>query len=79
MCNLMYLCQVSHWPDEGLRNLAVLCRARRRVVLVTEEQYEQPLKGFTKGRLVIADDVADEISRGAANMLESALLPRWGC
>jgi hypothetical protein len=49
------------------------------VVLVTEEQYKQPLEGFTKARLVVADDVPDDISRGAANMLGFASLSRWGC
>lgn len=44
---------------------------------MTEEHYEQPVKGFTRALSVVADDVADDVSRAAANVLEFASLPRW--
>jgi hypothetical protein len=53
-------------------------QGKEAVVLVTEEHYEQPVEGFTKALSVVADDVADDVSRAATNVLEFASLPRWG-
>ena len=46
------------------------------MVVVTEEHYEQPVEGFTRALAVVADDVADDVSRAAANVLEFPSLPR---
>ncbi|GAQ91336.1 hypothetical protein KFL_007680030 [Klebsormidium nitens] len=72
-----------------LEALSAVCRAaaavsaaearskgRAALVVVTEEHYEQPVEGFTRALAVVADDVADDVSRAAANVLEFPSLPR---
>ena len=51
-------------------------QGRAALVVVTEEHYEQPVEGFTRALAVVADDVADDVSRAAANVLEYPSLPR---